>query len=161
MASAVSGGQADSAIMTATASLAIVHRGDAKLLGWVGDETPWEFGATFISTKTANERHETVEKFLTAWRKAARDCHDAFATADDKATLGPTAPAMMSILNKYTGLDNDTLKLGLPFCDPQARLDVNDVLHQIAWYKEQGILKADVDGNTIIDKRYVVPLPAH
>jgi hypothetical protein len=33
------------------------------------------------------------------------------------------------------------------------------VLHQIAWYKSQGMLKDSVNGNDIIDKRYAVPLP--
>ena len=160
MATAVSGGQADSAIMTATASLSIVQKGNAKLLGWVGDETPWEFGAAITSTKTANTRHDTVVKFLNAWRNAARECHNAFASAENKAALGPTAPEMLAIVSKYTGLSEDTLKLGLPFCEIQARLDVKDVLNQIAWYKAQGMLKPDVDGDTIIDKRYIVASPA-
>jgi NitT/TauT family transport system substrate-binding protein len=159
MATAVSGGQADAAIMTATASLSIVQKNNAQLLGWVGDETPWEFGATFTSTKTANDRRDTVARFLRAWQHAALDCHDAFANADDKAALGPTAPEMLATLGKYTGLDEATLKQGLPFCDAGARLDVKDVLHQIAWYKSQGMLKPEVDGDAIIDKRYVVPLP--
>jgi NitT/TauT family transport system substrate-binding protein len=160
MASAVSGGQADTAIMTATASLAVVQKGNGKLLGWVGDETPWEFGATFTSTKTANDHHDTVVRFLKAWREGAQACHDAFADANDKPVQGATAPEMIAILAKYTGLDTDTLQKALPYCDPQARLDVKDVAHQIAYYKAQGMLKPDIDGNTIIDQRYVVPMPA-
>jgi NitT/TauT family transport system substrate-binding protein len=158
MSSAVSGGQADAAIMTAAATLPLVQHGDAKLLGWVGDETPWEFGAAFAATRTANDRRDTVERFLRAWRKGAHDCHDAFAGADEKPTLGPAAPEMLAIIAQYTGLPTETIKLGLPYCDPEARLEVTDVLHQIAWYKAQGMLKADVDGATIIDQRYVVPL---
>jgi hypothetical protein len=38
---------------------------------------------------------------------------------------------------------------------------VADVLHQIAWFKEQGMLKLDGTGEEIIDKRYVVPMPPH
>jgi hypothetical protein len=33
------------------------------------------------------------------------------------------------------------------------------VLHQIAWYRGQGLVKGEVDGDQVIDKRYVVPLP--
>jgi NitT/TauT family transport system substrate-binding protein len=159
MTSAVSGGQADAALLTATASLPLDQHGEAKLLGWVGDVTPWEFGAAFTATGTANNRRDTVERFLRAWRHAAHDCHDAFAGVDEKPALGPAAPETIAILAKYTGLAAETLKLVLPYCDAEARLDVKDVLHQIAWYKSQGMLKADVDGETIIDKRYVIPLP--
>lgn len=159
MSSAVSGGQADAAIMTAAATLPLVQHGDAKLLGWVGDETPWEFGAAFTATKMANDHRDTLERFLRAWRKGTQECHDAFAGADDKPVLGPAAAETLAIIAKYTGLPVETIKLGLPYCDPGARLEVTDVLHQIAWYKSQGMLKADVDGDQIIDKRYVVPLP--
>jgi NitT/TauT family transport system substrate-binding protein len=159
MSSAVSGGQADGAIMTAAATLPLVQRGDAKLLGWVGDETPWEFGAAFTATKAANDRHDTIARFLRAWRHGAQDCHEAFADADDKPVLGATAPEMLATIAKYTGLPVETIKLGLPFCDSEARLEIQDVLHQIAWYKAQGMVKPEVDGAQIIDTRYVVPLP--
>lgn len=159
MSSAVSGGQADSAIMTAAATLPLVQRGDAKLLGWVGDETPSEFGAVFTATKTANDHRDTVERFLRAWRKGTQECHDAFASADDKPALGAAAPETLAIIAKYTGLPVETIKLGLPFCDSGARLEVKDVRHQIAWYKAQGMVKPEIDGDQIIDKRYVIPLP--
>jgi NitT/TauT family transport system substrate-binding protein len=158
MISAVSGGQADAVIMTAVASIPLTQKGEAKLLGWVGDETPWEFGAVFTSTKTANDRHDTVAHFLAAWKKGAKACHDAFADSNDKPALGPDAPEMLDIIAKYTTLSVDAIKLGLPFCDPEARLEISDVLHQIAWYKQQGMVKGEVDGSQIIDKRYVVPL---
>jgi hypothetical protein len=38
---------------------------------------------------------------------------------------------------------------------------VEDVLRQIDWYKSQGMLKGPVDGDAIIDKRYVIALPEH
>jgi hypothetical protein len=53
------------------------------------------------------------------------------------------------------------VKLGVPYFDADARLDVKDVLHQIARYKSQRMVKSEVDGNAIIDKRYVIPLPEH
>ena len=42
--------------------------------------------------------------------------------------------------------------------DPDAKLDVKDVLHQIVWFKGQNMLPADADGEKMIDKRYAVPL---
>ena len=38
-------------------------------------------------------------------------------------------------------------------------LDVKDIYHQIAWFKEQKMLKDDVDPAKVMDMHYVVPLP--
>jgi hypothetical protein len=50
------------------------------------------------------------------------------------------------------------LDQGLGYMDAEARLDVPDVLKQVAWYRAQGMVKNDFDAAGIIDKRYVVPL---
>ena len=52
------------------------------------------------------------------------------------------------------------MKLGLLYMDKEGRLDTADIVRQIAWYKAQGMLKGEIDGNAIIDGSYVVPMPA-
>ena len=54
----------------------------------------------------------------------------------------------------------EQVKQGLLYMDREGRLDQDDILRQIAWYKAQGMLKGEVDGKSIIDSRYVVPMPA-
>lgn len=157
---ALVGGQADTSIISMTAAMMpLLDRGEVKLLGWVGDETPWQPGAIITATRTTNERREMVERFLRAYRKGARVYHDAFTGADEKRKDGATAPEILDILAKYTGQSAEQVKFGLTYNDADGRLDVQDVLHQIEWYKSQGMLKAQVDGNALIDKRYVVALP--
>ena len=65
----------------------------------------------------------------------------------------------MAIVSKYTGQPSEEIISAIPYVDAEARLDVKDVLQQIAWYKSQGMVKGDVNGAEIIDTRYVVPLP--
>jgi hypothetical protein len=38
------------------------------------------------------------------------------------------------------------------------RSNVKDVLYQIAWYRDQGMVNGDVDSDQVIDKRSVVSL---
>jgi NitT/TauT family transport system substrate-binding protein len=159
--SAVSGGQADGGVTPASAVFPAIQRGDLKLLGFPGDEIPSQGGATIITPKTADQRRGTVEHYLRALRKAARDYHDAFVGADEKPRQGPTAPEILAIIAKYTGQSAEQIAPALPFIDAEARLDVKDVLRQIDWYKSQGMLKGPVDGDVIIDKRYVIALPEH
>ena len=69
----------------------MIDRGEAKLLGWVGDETPWQVAAAFTATATANNRRETVERFLRAYRKAVREYCEAFIAPDGTRRNGPGA----------------------------------------------------------------------
>ena len=158
-ATAVVGGQVDAAVVPETYVKSALQAGQAKLIGWVGDETPWQLGSAFTSTRIANERGETVRKFLRAYKKGVTEFHDAFVGADERRQDGPTAPEVLAIVGKYVGEPAEKVRLAVPYYDREARLDVKDVLHQIAWYKAQGMLKSDVDGEALIDSRYVVPLP--
>ncbi len=156
---AVSGGQADAGLMPATAAIPAVQRGDMKLLGWMGDEAQWQLGVLLTSTKNATNRPELVERYLRAYRKGTRAFHDAFTGADGKRQDQPTAPEILAVLAKVTGQTPAQLASGIVYADPEARLNVKDVLHQIDWFKSQGMVKAEVKGEAMIDQRYVVPLP--
>jgi NitT/TauT family transport system substrate-binding protein len=161
IASAIVGGQVDAALLNSFYAGPIVQRGDAKLLGVVGDETPWQMGAVFTATKTANERHDTVERFLKGYRRGAQDYFDAFTGANGKRMDGPTAPAVAALIAKEIGQPVEDVRSSITYVDPELRLDVKDILHQIAWYKAQGMVKGPIDGDELIDKRYVIPLSQH
>ncbi len=159
--SSLAGGQTDAAIFPATPTLALVQKGDAKLLGWVGDETPWlQVGAAVTSTRVADQHPDTVERFLRAFRHASRDYHAAFAGPDDRRKNGPGAAEMLAILAKYTGQPADQIALGITYFDPESRIYLPDIRRQIAWFKAQGMLKGEVDPDKLIDKRYAEMLPA-
>jgi NitT/TauT family transport system substrate-binding protein len=158
--SSIAGGQTDFTLISLTSALVpLVQRGDVKLLGWVGDETPWQFAVVFAPTALANGKRDLVEHFLRAYRKGARDIHDAFTGPDERRADQPTANVILSILAKYTDQTPEEAKLSVPYFDRDGRLDENDILHQVSWYKSQGAVKGDVDGAAMIDMRYVIPMP--
>ena len=158
--SAVSGGQADAGVGPAAALLPAVQRGDAKLMGFIGDVTPFQLGAVFVTTKTADRRGDVVTRFLRAYRKGARDYHDAFTGPGEKHRDGPEAPAITAILAKSIGQTPEQLKSGISYVDAEARIDARDVQHQIDWYRSQGLLKGELKASDLIDKRYALTLPA-
>jgi NitT/TauT family transport system substrate-binding protein len=157
--SAITGNQAEAALLATTPATPLIDRSDAKLLGWVDDETPWQNGAVFVAAKTATERRDLVEKFLRAFRKGTRDYHDAFTGSDEKPKTGPNAAEVAGFIAKYTGEPIATAMKGDAYVDADARLDVKDVRHQIDWYIGQGMLKGPVNADVLIDKSYVKPLP--
>ncbi|HXQ51099.1 MAG TPA: ABC transporter substrate-binding protein [Stellaceae bacterium] len=159
IASALTGGQVDSAILNATASAPLRQRGSVKLVAWSGDETPYQATVLFTSTRNADGRHDTVERYMRAYRKGAHDYYAAFVGPDGKRADGATAHDVAAIISKYSGLTPEQVMAGIAFVDPDARLDEKDILRQIAWFKSQGMVKGEVSRDQAIDKRYAVPLP--
>jgi NitT/TauT family transport system substrate-binding protein len=157
MVSALKGGQVDAALIPATAALPMVQRGDAKLLGWVGDETPWQLGAIFTSPRAIAERRPMVEKVIRAYVKAAHEFHDAFLKKDDsgKVVEGAAAPALLATIAKYTGQNAEQIRSGIPYVDPDGRLLVRDIYNQVAWYQGQGLVDKSVDAKSILDLSFV------
>ena len=125
----------------------------------MGDEIAFQDRAIFVATRTANERRDTIERFFRAFRKGAQDYHDAFIGPDERPKDGPAAAETIAIIGKYVSQPPEAVKLGIAYVDPSLRVNVADLMRQIAWYKAQGMVKAEADGETIVDKRYVVPLP--
>lgn len=156
---AVTGGTADAAIIPVTYAMPSIQKGDAKLLGWVGDYTPWQVAAVFTSTKATNERGDVLKRFLRASQRGLDDYRAAFIGPDEKLRFGPTAPAIMAIVAKYTGQPEADIRLGIPYLDAQSRIDVKDIGRQIAWFRAQGMVKGDFGADAVIDRRYAIALP--
>ncbi len=156
--SAIQGNQVDASVTTATAVNPMLIAGTAQLIGWIGDETPWQAAVALTGTKTIAEHPQEVEAFLRAFKKGAREYHDAFTGPGEKRQDGPTAPEVLAILAKYTGQSADQIRLSVAYVDAEARVDVKDIRHQIQWFKDQKMLKDDIDPNAVMDMRYIVPL---
>jgi NitT/TauT family transport system substrate-binding protein len=158
--SALTGNQVDVAMLQASIALPMIDRGDAKLLSWVSDEMSWQLGVIFASTKTANDKADLIHRTLKAIAHGRKDYVDAFIGSDDSVKMGPKSAETLDFLAKQLQQTPEQVKLGLLYMDLQGRLDEEDIMRQIAWYKAQGMLKGEVDGKSIIDSRYVAPMPA-
>lgn len=157
--SAIQGNQVDAAVNTATAMNPVLLAKQAQLLGWVGDDAPWQAAVTLTSAKMIEQHPNTVEAFLSAFKRGARDYHDAFTGPGEKREDGPGAQEILAILAKYTGQAPEQIKLSVAYVDGEARLDEKDILHQIDWFKSQKMLKDDIDGASVMDQHYIVALP--
>ena len=157
--SAVTGGQADAAVGPAALFVPPTQRGEAKLLGFIGDETPFQLGAVFVSAKTADHRGDMLQRFLRAYRKGAHDYHDAFTGPGEKRRDGPDAPQILAILEKHLGQSEAQVKAGISYVEAEGRIDAKDVQHQIDWYRTQGLMKGELSAGDLIDKRYALTLP--
>ena len=157
-AAALKGETVDAALLPASTARKLIDDGGAKLLGWVGDETPWQLGAVFASPKTLNN-HALVTKLLAALVRADREYYDVIlaATEDGKAPINDKTKPLLEIIAKYTNLPIEQVVGNCAYIDPDGKLDVKNVANQIIWLQEQGFVDKGFTADAIIAKEYVKP----
>lgn len=157
IASAIAGNKTDAAVQTSAPIYALVGKGDGKLLGWVSDVLPMRQGeAVFTSTKIANEKPELVKGFLGGLRAGMAYWDKAFVDAKGQRYEGPTAPEVIGYVAKDLGQPESVVRQGIPYFDPQARISQKDMELPLDWYKSRNMVKANVDLDSLLDKRYVI-----
>ena len=159
--SALSGGQVDTAVLPIQLTTSAVQRGDFKLLGYTSDEAPWQIGLIWTSTKTADRNPDRVQRFLRAYRKGGHDYMEAFTAPDGSRRFGEGSDDVLKIISKYTSQSVEQIKPSLSYDDPDGGLDEADVANQVAWFHEQGMVKAAIDTKKLIDQRYARSIATH
>jgi NitT/TauT family transport system substrate-binding protein len=142
-AAALKGETVDAALLPAPTARKLIDDGGAKLLGWVGDETPWQLGAVFASPKTLTNK-PLVTKLLAALERADREYHDVIlaAVTDGKAPINEQTRPLLEIIAKY---------------DRDGKLDVKNVANQIEWLQAQGFVDKGFGVDAILARDYVKP----
>jgi NitT/TauT family transport system substrate-binding protein len=155
-AAALKGETVDAALLPASTARTLMDAGGAKLLGWVGDETPWQLGAVFASPKTLTNK-PLVTKLLGALARADREYHDVIlaAVTGGKAPINDKTKPLLEIIAKYTNLPVEQVVGNCAYIDPDGKLDVGNVGNQIEWLQAQGFVDKGFDADAIIAKDYV------
>jgi NitT/TauT family transport system substrate-binding protein len=159
VAAAIKGGQLDAALTAATTISPVVALGDAIVLGFVGDETPWMLGCVVASTATIEKNRRLIEKVLAAYRRGAEEYARVLLKrdADGRFVRSDEGDAMLAIVSKYTEQKVEQLRIGLAVVDPA--LDSADIARQVAWFKSQKMVDPNVNAEAIVDKSFVPDRP--
>jgi NitT/TauT family transport system substrate-binding protein len=157
-AAALKGETVDAALLPASTARRLMDDGGAKLLGWVGDETPWQLGAVFASPKTLTSK-PLVTKLLAVLERADREYHDVILAAvkDGNAPINDKTKPLLDIIAKYTNLPVEQVVGNCAYVDPDGKLDVTNVDNQIKWLQEQGFVDKGFGADAIIAKDFVKP----
>jgi NitT/TauT family transport system substrate-binding protein len=159
IAAALKGGTIDAGLLTSVAAQPIAERGEGRIIGWVGDETPWQLSAVFTSAATDANRRDLVTHFLAAYREATRDYDAAFQQrdADGRIVPGKGAPALIKIISDATQLPEAATRKSLGFIDRNGGLMPGNIAAQIATWKRLGMVNAEVEAGGIIDASLAAP----
>jgi NitT/TauT family transport system substrate-binding protein len=157
-AAALKGETVDAALLPVSSARKLMDDGGAKLLGWVGDETPWQLGAVFASPKTLANK-ALVTKLLAALERADREYHDVILASvkGGNAAIDEKTRPLLEIIAKYTNLPVEQVVGNCAYIDPDGKLDVRNVDNQIKWLQAQGFADKGYDAESIIAKDYVKP----
>ena len=157
-AAALKGETVDAALLPVSTARKLMDDNGAKLLGWVGDETPWQLGAVFASPKALANK-PLVTKLLGALERADREYHDVILSAvkDGNAPINEQTKPLLEIIAKYTNLPVEQVVGNCAYVDPDGRLDVKNVANQIEWLQSQGFVDKGFSAEAIIARDYVKP----
>ncbi len=157
IARAVRDGAVDAAILPAAYARDIMTASQGKFVGWCSELAEPQLGALFANADVVGKRRAVVQNFVRAYRRGVADYaaallrHDRYGkrVADAKAD----AAAALIAAYVYPGAAGGAraVEAGAPFVDPRARLDVGDLVRQIAWYKAQGLIGRTVDAQKTVD----------
>jgi len=157
-AAALKGQTVDAALLPVSTARKLMDDGGAKLLGWVGAETPWQLGAVFASPKTLGNK-PLVTKLLAALDRADREYHDVILASvkDGSAAINEQTKPLLEIIAKYTNLPVEQVVGNCAYIDPDGKLDVKNVDNQIKWLQQQGFVDKGFGADAIIAKDFVKP----
>jgi NitT/TauT family transport system substrate-binding protein len=157
-AAALKGETVDAALLPVSTARKLMDDGGAKLLGWVGDETPWQLGAVFASPKTLANK-ALVTKLLAALDRADREYYDVILAdvVDGRAPINDRTKPLLEIIAKYTNLPVEQVVGNCAYIDADGKLDVKNVDNQIKWLQGQGFVDKGFDADAIVAQEYVKP----
>ena len=161
MVAAVSTNQVDATIAIASVAKPLAASGQAHILAWAGDLVPEQLTAVFTTPAMIAAQSEVLKHFAAAYQRGVADYREAFLRlgSDGKPIHDDKTDAVIPLLTKYVFTGDPTAKQkildGVGFYDAGGALDVADVLDQVRWFKEQGLVKGDADPASMLDTRFL------
>jgi len=161
MLAAVRSGQVDATMAIASMARPAAASGDCHIIGWVGDSVPYQITALFTTRRMIAQQAAALHAFCRGYQRGVADYRAAFLHFDAAGNPIYDANTDRAIgdLQKYvfTGDPNaaDKIKNGIGWYDEGGALDVGDVRAQFAWFREQGLVKGEIDPAEIIDTSFL------
>lgn len=161
MVAAVATGQVDATIAVASMAKPLAEAKQAHIIAWAGDVVPYQLTAVFTTPAMIAGKPDVLKHFAAAYQRGVADYRQAFLRLDAAGhpIIDATTDAVIPLLTKYvfTGDPDARRKVleGVGYYDAGGALDVNDVLDQVRWFRQQGLVKGDADPASMIDTRFL------
>ncbi len=158
MIAALKSGQVDTMIMVPHIAKPLVAAGAAHELGWLFDYAEYQISALFTSVDNIENDRDMVERFVRAYAKGIAEFNRVMlAKNPDPAEL----EEMTRMIAKYVAPDKpyedakSSIQLGAMNLNEGAALNKTDVIAQMQWFKDQGLIKSDLSIDQLLDDSFV------
>jgi NitT/TauT family transport system substrate-binding protein len=161
MVAAVQTGQVDATIAIASMAKPLAAKGQAHIIGWVGDIVPYQITALFATKRTLTRQTDALKRFAAAYQKGVNDYREAFLRLDaqGRPIIDAKTDAVIPLITKYVFIGDPAARAkileGAGYYAAGGALDVSDVEAQYKWFVAQGLVKAHVDPASLIDTRFL------
>jgi NitT/TauT family transport system substrate-binding protein len=161
MLAAVQTGQVDATIAIASMARPLAAKGQAHIIGWVGDIVPYQITALFTTKRMIARQTDALRRFAGAYQKGVADYRDAFLRLDaqGRPIIDAKTDAVIPLITKYVFVGDPAARAkildGVGYYAAGGALDVGDVEAQYNWFVTQGLVKAHVDPASLIDARFL------
>ena len=165
MVAAVRTNQVDATMAIAALARPLDASGDARIIAWVGDVTPYQLTAVFASVPMLTEHADTLHRFARAYARGVDEYQAAFFRTGPggKPVHDARTDDAIAAIEPYvfTGDPGAAQKIldGIAPYSPHGQLDTADVARQLRWFVDQGLVKTTVQPDAIIDTGFLGALP--
>jgi NitT/TauT family transport system substrate-binding protein len=155
--SAIKSGHVDLGPLPAILAKEVEASGDGKIIAWMGDEVPTQYGGVFAAPGTISGNRGSVAGFVRAYGKAVAMYDRAFQqrAPDGTPIRGEMYDDLLGIIAERTGETRAALAVALPYFDPRARLVVEDMAEQIDVYKSLKLVDRALNVEVVLDRSFV------
>lgn len=157
LAAALKSGRVEAAVLPPVMAERMAEDGSARIVGWVKDETPHQYGGLFASPALIAGQRSLVERYLRGYRIGARLYHETFLRRDGmgRPIKGENYERFLDLLAARQRVDRRQAEALIAFNDPHARLHVQSVFEQIRFWQSQGLVDASVEPRRVVDLSFV------
>jgi NitT/TauT family transport system substrate-binding protein len=155
MVPALQNGSVDAAIAIEPSGTLAVSSGGAKKVAGSDEVFPDEqTAALMFSDQFIDKKPETAQKVMNGYLRGVRYYRSAL---DGSHLTGARGEEVAKILTKYTAIKDPKVFMGVPLhvVDANAALDPAKIQREVDFWKQQGLIKTDVDVSAAIDTSFL------
>ena len=161
MIAAVRSSQVDATMAIASMAQPAAASGEVHIIGWVGDYVPYQITALFTTRRMIDGHAAALHAFCRGYQRGVAEYRAAFLRFDPqgKPSYAAGTDAAIASLQKYVFIGDpnaaEKIKSGIGWYDEGGALDVADVRAQLAWFRDQGLVKEKINPADIIDTSFL------
>ena len=159
---ALQSNQVDAAILPPALVQRVLDAKSGHLLAWTGDEVPEQQGIVCASPRTIAGKHEVMQRFMRAYVQGAEEYHRVFnqLDANGNPVKADGYATLIDIIARYASIKPAEAESQVAYIIPNLVPDQADILQQIAFWQEQGMVSKSADFSNLFDLSLLPGKPA-